>query len=83
MCQTNIMSSFEKINFHRFLLLTISVVLISDKAEPCRGGRIIGRKSFFCRYYEDCFLEHNIEIIFFYFSGNFNSWLQLKHMYDR
>lgn len=46
MFRSNIISSVKRINYHDYVLLTILVVLISDKAEACRGGRIIGRKSF-------------------------------------
>lgn len=61
MFQTKKNSSVELINYHRYLLLAILVLSISQQAEPCRGGRIIGRKHFYCQFRKSCFFEYNIE----------------------
>lgn len=45
MMQINIISSVKQINYHRYVLLVLLVVLMSDRAEPCRGGRLLGKKN--------------------------------------
>lgn len=43
MFQAHIISSVKQINYHRYVLLALLIVLVSDTAEPCRGGRLLGK----------------------------------------
>lgn len=46
MIQRRKVSSVAQVNYHRCVLLAILVLSLSEKAEPCRGGRLIGKQIF-------------------------------------
>lgn len=50
MFQAHIISSVKQINYRQYVLLALLIVLTSDTAEPCRGGRIIGKNNLFAGF---------------------------------